>query len=110
MTRKQIGYFGAIIGLALAVQGCIPSRGRCLPYMERTGYFCYKQHNYGRYVSSNYKQGVRDGCRTGEGYFRRNYSLSSYSEDYRKGWDAGRSVCRLIIPKEAQSSMRRRYR
>ncbi len=97
------------VSLAWTLSGCVPSRGRCFPYMEKAGYFCYKEHNFGRNVSPAYKQGVKDGCRTGEGYFRRDYSLSARSEDYRKGWDAGRAECKLIIPEEAKPGMRTQY-
>ncbi len=102
----------ATFGIAIAVltlNSCVPSRGRCFPYMEKAGYFCYKSHNFGRNVTTEYKQGVRDGCTTGEGRFRRDYRLSSYSEEYRKGWDAGRAECRLIVPDEAKPGLRTQY-
>ena len=91
------------------ISGCAPSMGRCLPYMEKAGYFCYKGHNFGRNVSEAYKKGVRDGCRTGEGFFRRDYMLSSYSTEYRVGWDRGRAYCPLIVPNEARPGMRTQY-
>ena len=100
----------SVTGMALlTLTGCIPSGGRCFPYMQKAGYFCYKAHNFGKDVSENYKRGVHDGCRTAEGTFRRNYSLSGTSEDYRKGWDAGRAFCKLIVPDEAKPGMRTQY-
>jgi hypothetical protein len=77
--------------------------------MEKAGYFCYKEYNFGRNVSAEFKKGVRDGCRTGEGHFRRDYALSSVSADYRAGWDAGRAQCKLIVPEEAKPGMRTQY-
>ncbi len=99
----------AAILIAFTVSGCIPSHNRCFKGMEKLGYYCYKNYNYGRNLSENYKKGVRDGCRTGEGHFVRDYSLSAVSEDYKKGWDAGRATCKLIIPEEAKPGMRTQY-
>jgi len=77
--------------------------------MEKAGYFCHKGHNFGRNVTPAYKKGVKDGCRTGEGYFRRDYTLSTSSADYRSGWDAGRAACPLITPDEAKAGLRTQY-
>ncbi len=93
----------------LTLSGCIPSGGRCFPYMKNAGYFCYREHNFGRNVSDDFKQGVRDGCTTAEGRFRRNYSRSAASADYRTGWEAGRAQCRLIVPEEAKPGLRTQY-
>ena len=107
--RNRFLTLSALTVVAFSLSGCIPSGGRCFPYMQKAGYFCYKAHNFGKDVSGNYKQGVKDGCRTGEGHFRRDYSLSASSEDYRKGWDAGRAFCKLIIPEVAKPGMRTQY-
>jgi len=99
-----------LVGVSLFVlTGCIPSGGRCFPYMEKAGYFCFRGHNFGRYVTEIYKKGVFDGCRTGEGHFRKDYTASASSEDYKKGWDDGRAYCKLIIPDEAKPGMRTQY-
>ena len=99
----------SVFGLAFLLSGCIPSHNRCFKGMEKLGYFCYKSYNYGRHLSENYKKGVRDGCRTGEGHFVRDYSLSAVSNDYREGWDAGRATCKLIVPEEAKPGIRTQY-
>ena len=109
MHRHLLFYLVSTTTLLLTLNGCTPSLGRCFPYMEKAGYFCYRSHNFGRNVSEAYKQGVRDGCRTGEGYFRRDYALSSTSADYREGWDKGRAFCPLIVPDEAKPGMRTQY-
>jgi hypothetical protein len=77
--------------------------------MKKSGYFCYKEHNFGRNTTPEFRQGIKDGCSTGEGYFRRDYSLSSISMEYREGWDLGRANCKLIVPDEAKPGMRTRY-
>ena len=109
MHWRKKPYILFSITLLFVLNGCIPSGGRCFPYMEKAGYFCYKGHNFGRNVSTDYKKGVIDGCHTGEGYFRRNYALSASSVDYKKGWDIGRAHCPLIVPEEAKPGMRTQY-
>jgi hypothetical protein len=77
--------------------------------MREAGYFCYKEHNFGQHRSATFKQGVRDGCSTAEGRFRRDYSISSTSGEYREGWDLGRAYCKFIVPEEAKPGMRTQY-
>jgi hypothetical protein len=95
--------------LLAGLTGCIPSGGRCFSYMPQAGYYCYKGHNFGQHRTEAFKKGVRDGCRTGEGFFRRDYALSARSIEYREGWDQGRAYCKLIIPDEAKPGMRTQY-
>ena len=106
---KKVTVLGTLGILMFSLNGCIPSGGRCFPYMQNAGYFCYKEHNFGRNVTPEFKKGVQDGCATGEGRFRRDYTLSSRSTDYRTGWDAGRAECTLIVPEEAKPGMRTQY-
>jgi hypothetical protein len=106
---KRVTLLGAFGVLMFSFSGCIPSGNRCFPYMQNAGYFCYKAYNYGRNVTPEFKKGVRDGCTTGEGRFRRDYTLSSGSAEYRSGWDAGRTKCKLITPEEAKPGLRTQY-
>ena len=64
------------------------------------GFFCYKNINFGKSRGSHFEQGIKDGCRTGEGTFTKDYSLSSTSKDYFDGWILGRSKCKQILPNE----------
>jgi len=108
-TFKKIVLLGSTATLMLSLSGCIPSGGRCFPGAAERGYFCYKEHNFGQNLSSDYKKGIRDGCSTGEGRFRRDYGRSSISTDYKSGWDIGRAHCKLIIPEEAKAGLRTEY-
>ncbi len=94
--------------LIVTLSGCGTVIG-CSPSAVKAGYFCYKGHNFGLNVSPQYKEGTIDGCRTGEGYFRRDYALSKSSEAYRSGWDAGRAACPLVTPEEAKPGLRTQY-
>jgi len=67
---------------------------------KQNGFFCYKGINYGKDRGPEFRQGVKDGCKTGEGTFTKDYSLSSSSKDYFDGWIMGRSKCKQILPNE----------
>ncbi len=93
------------------LSGCAgTSVSRCSSTAEARGYFCLQGYNFGRNLGHTYKQGVRDGCRTANGHFIKNYLLSGTSESYVKGWNTGRATCKLIIPAEAApGTMRTQY-
>ncbi len=85
-----------IIPSLFLIQGCAPdtSPRPCTPSSQRDGSFCYRGHDFGRISDSDYRQGIRDGCDTGSGYFRKDYSRSAYSKSYQEGWMRGRTLCR----------------
>jgi len=64
------------------------------------GAFCYKGYNFGPSQGPIFEKGVKDGCRTAEGWFRKDYSLSSRSAEYKNGWMLGRMKCKQILPNE----------
>jgi hypothetical protein len=113
IKKKNIGRGVFVLGtMAVSLfllSGCIPSHNRCFKGAASRGYYCYKNYNFGQNLSSNYKKGIRDGCKTGEGHFVRDYSLSSASADYKVGWDVGRAHCKLITPEDAKPGMRTQY-
>ncbi len=67
---------------------------------KKEGLFCYKGVSYGKDRGPEFRRGVKDGCKTGEGTFTKDYSLSSTSKDYFDGWMLGRSKCKQILPNE----------
>jgi len=64
------------------------------------GAFCYKGFNFGPSQGAKFEKGVRDGCKTAEGWFRKDYSLSSRSAEYKNGWMLGRMKCKQVLPNE----------
>ena len=80
-------------GIAGILGGCTSSLP-CGPDAMRSGTFCYGGYDFGRDPDPDYRQGVRDGCETGKGYFRKDYSLFRSSPKYAEGWLRGRTVCR----------------
>jgi hypothetical protein len=81
-------------GLMLVMQGCAPSLPPCSPGSQRAGHFCVQGHDFGRVSDPDLRRGIRDGCETGSGNFRKNYRLSASSPAYREGWMRGRTLCR----------------
>jgi len=62
--------------------------------------YCYKNINFGLTRGSSYEKGIRDGCKTGEGYFTKDYYASRRDKNYYDGWIVGRSKCKQILPNE----------
>ncbi|WP_457606231.1 hypothetical protein [Nitratifractor sp.] len=85
---------GMLAAALLLLGGCASSTHYCSPGDAARGYVCYDGINFGRSTDPLYRQGVRDGCETGKGYFTKDYRLSGSSESYRQGWFKGREVCR----------------
>jgi len=80
-------------GIAGILGGCASSVP-CGPEAIRSGTFCYEGHDFGRNTDPDYRQGVRDGCQTGKGYFRKDYARAHRSAEYTQGWIKGRTLCR----------------
>lgn len=88
-----------LLSAFLIITGCGNSE-QLDPSNCGNGYFCYKNINFGKTRGSDYEAGIRDGCKTGEGTFTKDYSMSSSSKDYYDGWILGRSKCKQILPNE----------
>ena len=95
--------------LSMIISGCV-SRDSCAHNASKYGYYCYKNHNYGKKRTTMYKAGVKAGCRTAEGYYTKDYASSGWSSDYNQGWSDGRATCKHIIPSSARvNGMRTEY-
>jgi len=100
MNSKVKILLSATISL-LFINGCSgDSSSLSLSNCRQSGNFCYKNINFGKTRGADYEMGIKDGCRTGEGYFTKNYFMSSKSKDYYDGWILGRSKCKQILPNE----------
>jgi len=85
----------------LFINGCGGNNSSLsLANCRQSGNFCYKNINFGKTRGIDYEMGIKDGCKTGEGYFTKNYYMSSRSKDYYDGWILGRSKCKQILPNE----------
>jgi len=52
---------------------------------------------FGSNFSKEYKKGIRDGCTTAKGDYRKSHSLFRTNEDYHNGWFLGRSRCKNLL-------------
>ena len=50
--------------------------------------------HFGSDRNIDFKQGVRDGCRTSDGDYTKNHTLFNNNESYKVGWEDGRLQCK----------------
>ena len=56
--------------------------------------FVYNGHNFGHNRNADFKDGVRDGCKTSSGTYTKNHTLFNNSNAYHTGWEDGRIHCK----------------
>ncbi|MFK5976063.1 MAG: hypothetical protein QM493_06110 [Sulfurovum sp.] len=64
--------------------------------VEEGGYYQSGVY-FGSNFSKEYKRGIRDGCTTAKGDYRKSHRLFRKSDDYHKGWFLGRSRCKHLL-------------
>lgn len=108
--NKLVKYSLYSLTTLLYISGC--SRGPAVPQSCQPGMYCYKNINFGVSKGSSFERGIRDGCKTGEGDFRKDYGSSSSNKNYENGWILGRSKCKQQLPNEGtiQDEMHSRQR
>jgi len=74
--------------LGFLLSGCTSST------MISSDDFVYKGINFGAKRDANFKQGVRDGCRTEAGDYTKNHDKFKFNESYKVGWEDGRIQCK----------------
>jgi hypothetical protein len=52
---------------------------------------------FGSNFSSGYKKGIKDGCTTAKGDYRKNHYLFKNNVDYNDGWFLGRNRCKSLL-------------
>jgi len=99
--NNKVKLFLTLSVATLFINSCAQSGpGLSLEDCKKNGNFCYKNINFGPTRGIDYEMGIKDGCKTGEGEFTKNYYMSSKSKDYFDGWIVGRSKCKQILPNE----------
>ena len=89
----MLKYFSLSI-LFILLNGCNSANIPCSPEAKAEGHICYDGIDFGTNPNPLYKLGIKDGCSTGKGYFRKDYRYSKISKAYIDGWIEGRRVCR----------------
>ncbi len=50
--------------------------------------------DFGANRDANFKQGVRDACKTADGYYTKDHVLFNSDLNYKDGWEDGRLKCK----------------
>ena len=97
MFIKKSVYTLLFGSLLIYITGCTPKE---LPVSE--GGYYQSGIYFGDSFSKGYKRGIRDGCTTAQGDYRKSHRLFKNDADYNDGWFLGRNRCRklLVIEKE----------
>ena len=56
--------------------------------------YVYQGINFGADRNADFKQGVRDACRTADGDYTKDHTKFNNNENYKIGWEDGRLQCK----------------
>ncbi len=80
--------FFAVSVFLITLFGCNSPHKRRHPHA-----FVYEGIYFGRDRSDLFVAGVKDGCETAKGYYRKSHELFRENGDYYDGWFMGRNKC-----------------
>jgi len=90
-TKKKIYYF-LLLTIIPLITACGP---RTVPAHE--GGYYYRGIYFGAHLTKHYKEGIRHGCKTARGFYKKSHWLFNNSSEYYKGWFIGRNRCRHLL-------------
>ena len=76
----------------LILTGCAPKE---VPSTK--GGFYYHNIYFGANLKPLYKMGIKDGCETARGNYRKSHKLFQEDDFYSVGWYLGRNKCRGLL-------------
>lgn len=86
MMIKNVILKGAVFSGLMMLSACTsptPANG-----------YMYEGINFGADRDDSFKKGVRDACKTANGYYTKDHALFNANESYRIGWEDGRLKCK----------------
>lgn len=91
---KSIKFVSAVILLSslFLYNGCTPNKVA----VSDGGYY-HSNIYFGKNLSDNFKKGIRDGCTTSKGDYKKAHSLFNNDKDYNDGWFLGRNKCKDLL-------------
>jgi len=89
--RKRV-YFILLSAIVPLITACTP---HTIP-PEEGGYY-YHGIYFGAHLTPMYKKGIRDGCKTAKGFYKKSHYLFNNNNHYYNGWFLGRSKCRHLL-------------
>ena len=90
-NEKTVSFF-AIASLVFCFTGC---EHKTEP-VAKGGYY-HSGIYFGKNFSTNYRQGIVDGCTTAQGKYTKSHTLFNNSVDYNNGWFLGRNRCKHLL-------------
>jgi len=64
--------------------------------VTKDGYY-YSGIYFGKNFPKTYKQGIRDGCTTAKGIYKKSHKLFNNDQYYNDGWFLGRNRCKHLL-------------
>ena len=61
------------------------------------GGFYYSGVYFGKNFSPTYQKGIKDGCITAKGTYKKSHTLFNADQDYYDGWFLGRNRCKHLL-------------
>ena len=74
------------------LSGCSSSKAP-----ESRGGYYYSGLYFGKNLPETFQRGIRDGCTTAKGDYKKSHIRFNYDEDYQDGWFLGRNRCRHLL-------------
>jgi hypothetical protein len=93
MPDKTLSLASIFLAGSLLFTGC-GERPNIDNISASSGDFVYRNHNFGSNRDTEYRKGVKDGCKTSDGDYTKNHTLFDAENDYRVGWEHGRMHCK----------------
>ena len=64
------------------------------PGVASTNAYIYQGINFGADRNTDFKEGVRDACKTADGDYTKDHTKFNNNESYKIGWEDGRLQCK----------------
>jgi hypothetical protein len=84
--------WGILIMTGVLLSACAPSLDVVEPGKQN---YVYNGVDFGINRDENFKQGVRDACRTAKGDYTKNHALFNNNLSYKDGWESGLLKCKV---------------
>jgi hypothetical protein len=59
--------------------------------------YYYNGVYFGKNLTKKYKKGIKDGCTTAKGKYKKSHRLFRKNKDYEEGWFLGRNKCKHLL-------------
>ncbi len=82
------------IAVGLLLTACTSPDLDLAPGAASANGYIYHGINFGADRDADFKQGVRDACRTADGDYTKDHSKFNNNENYKIGWEDGRLKCK----------------